>query len=50
MLELVGIEPFQRIENIQLTDSTMFQKGEKVPNSNSAVQIGTRDNDADHIR
>src|SRR5215469_10345575 len=42
MVELVGIEPFQWIENIQLTDSTMFSKVKKGTNSNSAVQIGTR--------
>lgn len=44
MVELVGIEPPQWIENIQLTDSTMFSKGKKGTNSNSAVQIGTRNN------
>jgi hypothetical protein len=42
LVELVGIEPFQWIENIQLPDSTMFSKGKKGTNSNSAVQIGTR--------
>ena len=41
MVELVGIEPFQWIENIQLADSTMFSKGMKGTKSNSAVQIGT---------
>jgi hypothetical protein len=29
MMELVGIEPFQWIENVQLTDSTMSQKARK---------------------
>lgn len=42
MVELVGIEPFQWIENIQLADSTMFSKVKKGTNSNSEVQIGTR--------
>lgn len=42
MMELVGIEPLQWIENIQLADSTLFSKGKKGTNSNSAVQIGTR--------
>jgi hypothetical protein len=41
-VELVGIEPFQWIENIQLADSTMFSKVKKGTNPNSAVQIGTR--------
>ena len=40
-MELVGIEPLQWIENIQLADSTMFLKGWKGTNSNSVVQIGT---------
>jgi hypothetical protein len=44
MVELVGIEPPQWVENIQLADSTMFSKGRKDTNSNSALQIGTRDN------
>lgn len=35
-MELVGIEPLQWIENIQLADSTMFSKGKKSTNSNSA--------------
>jgi hypothetical protein len=41
MVELVGIEPPQWVENIQLADSTMLSKGRKGTNSNSAVQIGT---------
>lgn len=42
LVELVGIEPFQWIENIQLADSTMSSNGRKGTNSNSAVQNGTR--------
>jgi hypothetical protein len=42
MVELVGIEPPQWIENIQLADSTMSSNDRKGTNSNSAVQNGTR--------
>lgn len=42
LVELVGIEPPQWIENIQVADSTMFSNGLKGTNSNSAVQNGTR--------
>jgi hypothetical protein len=45
-VELVGIEPLQWIENIQLADSTTFSKGRKGTNSNSAVQIGTTNGQA----
>ena len=40
LVELVGIELLQRIENIQLTDSTILKRQEG-RNSNSAVQEQT---------
>lgn len=40
-MKLVGIEPPQCIENIELVDSTMFLIGTKGSNAQSAVQNGT---------
>jgi len=41
MVELVGIEPPQWIENMELIDSTMFLIVTKGLNSHSTVQNGT---------